>query len=239
VKVSTKTRGERRVPGRLAVAGLMLAVTFLAVVIIAAAPARAAVGCSLNDPDRDVIRLFPTATSYRTEFVSIEERGGDTLAARVEVALGDELDDVFESLDVPYAYYTVLTGTDPIGRIHGVNQKGMYGGMQLILATDMTGVIKAFYYQRLSSPESGRFRNEDFTSGFVGLTLDDLLVLNAAVPGGDAELPDRLAIIKDPSEESREDFEATVRGLTKNLILLHEFFSIETDETPDSEGGTR
>ncbi len=207
---------------------LALTIAFLAVAVTAAG---AAVGCTLNDPDRDVLRLFPDATSYRTEFVSIAERGGDSLATRIETALGGELDPVFEALDVPYAYYTVLKGTRTIGRIHGVNQKGMYGGMQLILATDPSGTIVDFYYQRISSPESASFRDEAFTDSFKGLTLPDLMAVlkseTASVPAEAGDALPACCTVKDPSRESAEDFDATVRGITKNLLLLHAFFPVE------------
>ena len=87
----------------------------------------AAVGCTLNDPDRDISRIFPSATGYKTEFITLEERGGQALADRVEARLGDKLHPVYEAQDVPYAYYTVLKGKEAIGRVHGVNQKGTYG----------------------------------------------------------------------------------------------------------------
>ena len=63
----------------------------------------------------------------------------------VEARLGDKLDPVYESVDVPYAFYTVLKGNEVIGLVHGVNQKGTYGGMQVILATDLAGKIVDFY----------------------------------------------------------------------------------------------
>jgi len=44
----------------------------------------AAVGCSLNDPDRDVNRLFPDSTGYRTTFVTLKEIGGEALQKDVE-----------------------------------------------------------------------------------------------------------------------------------------------------------
>jgi len=187
-----------------------------ALLALSATPLRAAVGCTLNDPDRDIMRIFPEATNYSTDFISIEERGGRPLYLRIEERLGDELDDVYEAPDVAYAYYTVLEGDELIGRVHGVNQKGTFGGMQLILATDPEGVIVDFYYQRLSSPEAVRFTDETFTGQFVGLTLLDLR-------GG--ESPDREIgrEVVDPSVKSAGDFEATVRGVRKNLILLDEF----------------
>lgn len=172
----------------------------------------AAVGCTLNEPDRDVKRIFPESTGYRTEFITIKERGGKDLAVSIEERLGDKFDKVYESLDVPYAYYTVLKRKEKIGLIHGVNQKGTYGGIQLILATDNNGVIQDFYYQKLSSPEARKFKDKDFTSQFIGLTLDDFY-----------DEDGKISKIKDPSKNSSEDFNNTLRGLKKNMILLDEF----------------
>ena len=86
----------------------------------------------------------------------------------------------------------------------------MYGGMQIILATDLEGRIKELYYQKLSSPESKKFRDRTFLDKFKGLTLADFY---------SGELPE----ITDPSENSEEDFLNTIRGIRKNLILLDEF----------------
>ena len=171
----------------------------------------AAVGCTLNDPDRDIRRLFPTATNYRTQFFSIEDRGDDELYAEIQLKLGDELDSKYEAIDVPYAYYTVLEGKKVIGYVHGVNQKGRYGGMQLILATDTQGKIVDFYYQKLTSPESKKFRDTDFTRSFRGLSLLDF------------HKDDLRNSIKNPSRNSHQDYLATIRGLKKNLILLDIF----------------
>jgi hypothetical protein len=190
-------------------------------VLAAAAVVQGAVGCSLNDPDRDVQRIFPNASGYKTEYITIKERGGDSLAAEIESRLGDSLDEQYETTDVPYAFYNVLKGKEMIGRVHGVNQKGIFGGMQLILATDMDGVVLEFYYQKISSPEAKRFRSKEFTDQFRGLSLADFY--------GYSDLPEKeragslIGRIADPSEKSPEDFAATLRGIKKNLILLDEF----------------
>lgn len=170
--------------------------------------AYAAIGCSLNDPDRDVLRLFPKSTGYRTDFISIKEVGGQALFEKIQQQLQDKFDSVYETIDVPYAFYDVLHGKEVIAHIHGVNQKGTYGGMQLILATDLEGKILSFFYQKMSSPEATKFMNENFTRQFIGLTLKNFL-------SGDIK-------INDPSTKSHEDFLATLRGIKKNLILLQE-----------------
>jgi hypothetical protein len=171
----------------------------------------AAVGCTLNDPDRDIKRLFPKATNYKTEFIAIKDRGGKKLAEEIEAKLKDKLEPTYESLDVPYAYYTVLKEKETAGYVHGVNQKGLYGGMQLILTTDPNGVIIDFYYQKLTSPESKKFHDKKFTKQFVGLSLADFYTR------------DLTETIKDPSENNATDYLATLRGIKKNLILHDEF----------------
>ena len=184
-------------------------------------PAYAAVGCSLNDPDRDIKRIFPASTGYITAFITIKEKGGKVLAEEVEEKLGDKLDPIYESLDVPYAYYSVLKGKEIIGYVHGVNQKGTYGGMQIILATDKNGKIIGLYYQKISSPESKKFREPGFTNQFIGLTLADFYQYDLSE--GAEKKNNRIAKINDPTQSNQDDFLATLRGIKKNLILFDEF----------------
>ena len=169
----------------------------------------AAVGCTLNDPDRDIKKIFPQSTGYKTSFLTIKENGGENLQQFIEEKLGDKLEPVYENQDVAYAYYDILKQKEVIGRIHGVNQKGRYGGMQLILATDTDGVILKFYYQKILSPESRLLKDKKFIGQFTGLKLDDFL-------SGRAD-------VKDPTNKEHDDFNATLRGVKKNLILLYIF----------------
>ncbi len=192
--------------------GIFAAVTCL---IVTADVTYAAVGCELNDPDRDIKRAFPDATGYKTDFLTIKEMGGAPLKEELETKLGDKFDEVYETVDVPYAYYSVLKGTNVIGRMHGVNQKGKYGGMQLIISTGLDGRIVHFYYQKISSPEAKKFRADNFTKQFIGLSLEDFM--NSAVPDG------KIGKIKDPTEKSAEDFKSTIRGLKKNVLMLDQF----------------
>jgi len=180
----------------------------------------AAVGCSLNDPDRDVQRLFPASSGYLTKFITLKEIGGQALQSKIEEKLGDKFDAVYEDLDVPYAYYTVLKGKDPIGYIHGVNQKGKFGVLQIVIATDLKEKIISFYYQRISSPEASKFRSPEFTGQFKGLTLADFYRYNIT----ESKLSDGpVAKIIDYSANSGEDFRATLRGIKKDFILLDYF----------------
>ncbi len=192
-----------------------------AVIILSAAVLHAAVGCDLNDPDRDVKRLFPGSTGYKTVYVSISKAGGDELLRRIEARLGDKFTGLFETADVPYTMYRVFKGDDLIGYIHGTNQKGTYGGLQVFLALDPKGVITGFYFQKLTSKAAKAFREPAFGSQFVGLSLEDFY--NYDVVSGREEPAGPVSRIKNPDPASEKDFRAALRAAKKNLVLVDEF----------------
>ena len=181
----------------------------------------AAVGCDLNDPDRDVKRLFPGSTGYKTLYVSIAKKGGDELLRRIEARLGDTFRGLFETSDVPYTMYEIYKGPDLIGYIHGVNQKGTYGGLQVFLALDLQGVIRGFYFQKLTSRAAKAFREPAFGVQFIGLSLADFY--NYDVVSGTEDPAGRVSRIKNPEPASEKDFRATLRATKKNLVLVDEF----------------
>ena len=192
-----------------------------AVLLIPAELLLAAVGCDLNDPDRDVARLFPGSTGYKTNYVAIDQKGGPPLLAQIEDRLGDKFQGLFETIDVPYTLYEVFKGKDKIGYIHGVNEKGQYGGIQVFVVLDLEGVIKNFYFQKLTSRYGKELRDSKFGEQFVGLTLKDFY--NYDVQTGKTSGPSGVERIKNPVPEAQPDFKAALRGAKKNLILVDEF----------------
>jgi hypothetical protein len=187
----------------------------------------AAVGCSLDDPDRDVKMIFPASSGYLTKLITLKEIGGESLRNKIEEKLGDKFDPIYEDLDVPYAYYVILKGKEPVGYIHGVNQKGKFGVLQIVIATDLEEKIIAFYYQRISSPEAAKFRSMAFTGQLKGLSLTDFSRYNIV----DSKLSaGAVTKITDPSSSSPEDFRATLRGIKKDLILLDYFLHGQSKE---------
>jgi hypothetical protein len=170
-----------------------------------------AVGCDLNDPDRDVKRLFPGSTGYKTTYLSIDKMGGEALLKQIEERLGSKFSGLYETIDVPYTLYTIFKGKEIIGYIHGINQKGEYGGLQVFLAVDLKGKILNFYYQKLTSKDAKVMRSPEFAAQFKGLSIADFTSYNPTTHSG---IP---GVIK-PKEDS--DFFATLRAVKKNLILM-------------------
>jgi hypothetical protein len=181
----------------------------------------AAVGCDLNDPDRDVKRLFPESTGYKALYVSIAKKGGEPLLREVESRLGDKFTGLYENIDVPYTMYRIYKGSEIVGYIHGVNQKGHYGGIQVFLALDPEGRIKSFYLQKLTSKGAKAFRDEAFGRQFAGLDLEEFYRYDPVT--GKETPPGKIAAIKNPAPDAADDFAAIMRGVKKNLILVDEF----------------
>ena len=178
-------------------------------------------GCDLNDPDRDVARLFPESTGYKTVYVSVLQKGGEPLLAKIETRLGDKFHGIYETIDVPYTIYEIFANKKKIGYIHGVNTKGEFGGIQVFLALDLEGNIRGFYFQRMTGPHAGELRDPAFGKQFVGLNLNDFKDYD---PGaGQAKAGSRVAAIKNPAPQAEGDFKAALRGAKKNLILCDEF----------------
>jgi hypothetical protein len=205
------------------------------VLILLAGFAIAAVGCDLNDPDRDILRIGLYYTSlapritYKTEYLSLAKLGGEPLLRAVEERLGDKFQGLYETIDVPYTLYTLYQGEKIIGYVHGINQKGRYGGLQVFLAYDTQGVIKHFYYQKLTSRQAQALRAPEFAAQFRGLSLQDFLnydVLSGA--GGSAGVQ----AIQNPSPEDAADFQATLRAVKKNLILMDIFVFNKNRSSP-------
>jgi len=184
-------------------------------------PLFAAVGCELNDPDRDVKRFLPESTGYKTEYVSIARRGGEPLLRKIEARLGEPLKGLYETIDVSYTMYRIYKGTELIGYIHGVNQKGRYGGIQVFLALDLKGRIRAFYLQKLTNQSAALLRDPAFGKPFVGLGLEDFDAYDPAA--GAAKPGSKVAAIKNPAPAAEADFKAALRGTKKNLILCDVF----------------
>ncbi|MDX9828405.1 MAG: hypothetical protein RBT73_11750, partial [Spirochaetia bacterium] len=119
---------------------------------------------------------------------------------------------------VPYTLYSIYKGKALIGYIHGVNQKGRYGGIQIFLSLDTSGKILNMYFQKISSKNAKAYKAASFTDQFKGLNLKDFAGWEVAKAKGSG----KLASIKNPAT-SDPDFAAIMRGVKKNLVLMQHF----------------
>ncbi len=222
-----RSTGEKNRNAAARAFGCVLCAALAAVVLLGTvAPARGAVGCDLNDPDRDVARLFPGSTGYRTTYAAIDRKGGEALLRKIEARLGDRFRGIYETIDVPYTIYEIYGGKTRIGYIHGVNQKGQFGGIQVFVALDAEGRILSFYIQKMTSRWAKKLRDPAFGRQFLGLALPDFDHYDPVTGRGTG----RAAGIRNPEPEAEADFRAAMRAAKKNLVLMDEFVYSEARE---------
>lgn len=203
---------------------LWVLVPGLLLLSLTAVSSPAATGCDLNDPDRDIPRLFAESTSYKTVYASIQQRGGAPLLKRIEGRLGADNLPLYAPIDVPFTIYEIYQGEQKVGYVHGVNQKGQFGGIQVFVAQDLSARIKSFYIQKISGQMAGRFRDGKFYKQFIGITLKDFDSYDPITGKGSG----RLIHLRNPAKETDTDFYGILRGLKKNLIIMDELvFSSE------------
>ncbi|MBM3788862.1 MAG: hypothetical protein FJW35_00770 [Acidobacteria bacterium] len=208
---------------RIAAAAVVLGICLF----LSPPPSEAAVGCTLTNPAQDLKYLFPEMTTYKEELRELNRLSdGKVLYAALQERLGSDLDPVYETYDTPYTVYTVFKGREVIGIVHGVNVPGEGGLIQVFLSADpKSGIIRRVFFQRLESVAARALRNKGFLDQFRNLSLADFYrhdYYRVAEPGNQK---DPVARIQSPVAEGkgRRDYEASVRGVRKNLILLDIF----------------
>jgi len=187
----------------------------------------AAIGCTLTNPAQDLKYLYPEMTTYKEDLYAFAQmKGGAESFRAFRERMRGELDPIYETYETAYTVYSIFKGPEKIGIVHGVNVPGKGGVIQVFLSMDpKTAEIRSFLFQRLESPAARQLRSKEFRGQFEGLTLGDFYKHDyyAAVdPGAKA---DKVGAIKPPTLDAsgRPDYEASLRGLRKNLILL-DFF---------------
>ena len=199
----------------------------LAVALLAPVRIWAAIGCTLSNPAQDLKYLFPEMSSYKEdlkEFTRLSD--GKQLFQSMSQRLGSDLDPIYETFETPDTVYSVYKGQMKIGVVHGVNVPGKGGVMQVFLSMDpKTAEIRRFFFQRLESPAAKALRDKDFRKQFEGLTLADFYKHDYYAVAEPGAAGDRVGQIKPPKigPEGKPDYEASLRGIRKNLILL-DFF---------------
>ena len=205
-----------------AIIGCLLALTLAPLV------ARAAVGCTLSNPARDLKSLFPEMTSYREDVKELPKlpQGRDLYDA-LKVRVGGDLDPVYEAFETPYTLYSVFKGEVRVGYVHGVNVPGRGGVIQVFLSADpATAEIRALFFQRLESPGGAALRAKATREQFAGLSLADFYKHDYYAVAEPGNASDKVAQLKPPDAlpaAAKPDWDATLRGLRKNLILLDIF----------------
>ena len=173
----------------------------------------AAIGCTLSNPAADIKYLYPEMTSYKEELKEFPRlKDGVGLFKALKERLGGDFDPIYENFETPYTLYSVFKGRSKIGIVHGVNVPGKGGVIQVFLSMDpKTAAIGKLFFQRFESPAAAALRDKAFRARFEGLTLADF------------DKNDHPVAAPEIGADGRSDYDAALRGVRKNLVLLDLF----------------
>ena len=208
----------------------------LALALSSVRAAQAAIGCTLSSPARDLKTLYPEMTSYREDVKELPKLSqGAALYAALKQRVGGDLDPVYEAFETPYTLYSMFKGEALLGYVHGVNVPGRGGVIQVFVSADPTNAtIRRMFYQRLESLGGDALRAKATREQFAGLSLADFYKHDYYAAADPANAADRVGQLRPPAalpESAKPDWEATLRGLRKNLILL-DIFAFERRHEP-------
>ena len=186
-----------------------------------------AIGCTLSNPAEDLKFLYPEMTTFKEDLKEFPRlKDGSELFKGLKARLGSDMDPIYETYETPYTVYSVYKGAAKIGIVHGVNVPGKGGVIQVFLSLDPgTGMIRSFFYQRLESPAARQLRSKEFRAQFTGLTLADFYKHDYYVIAEPSTKADKVGAIKAPAIDpgGQADYQSSLRGVRKNLILLDVF----------------
>lgn len=213
MNIPPKRAAHRRAPLAVLLAvGLVVGAASLV-----SAPAWAAVGCQLNDPQRDIQRLFPEMKWFVTQQITFQLQGPAAYAALGE-RLGDALDPLWETADVPYSRYDVYGEAGLVGWVIGANQRGTYSNIQLHVALNADGGTRSVYLQSIRSPAYAKFQSPDLLAALAKVPLATYPRWSACYVGGRCE---GFPVVDPTGGAEAEDYRHILRALAK-LELLRE-----------------
>lgn len=125
--------------------------------------------CVFRFPDRDLYKLYPKATNYKSVLKTIDKDA----KGKIEAILGQPLDPDETEL----TFYEVYKGKQPIGMIHPHAERGEYGTIEVVWAFTLDGKIIDFTIQRDREKKGKELNGPEFRKQFVGKDIDFPFVL--------------------------------------------------------------
>jgi hypothetical protein len=120
--------------------------------------------CVFRFPDRDVYKLYPKATNYKSVLKTIDKDA----KGKIEALLGRPLDPDETEL----TFYEIYKGKELIGMIHPHAERGEYGTIEVVWAFTLDGKIIDFTIQRDREKKGKELNGPDFRKQFGGKDID-------------------------------------------------------------------
>jgi hypothetical protein len=125
--------------------------------------------CVFRFPDRDVYKLYPKASNYKSVIKKIDKDA----KGKIEALLGQPLDPDETEL----TFYEIYKGKEFIGMIHPHAERGEYGTIEVVWAFTRDGKITDFVIQRDREKKGKELNGSEFRKQFAGKDIESPFVL--------------------------------------------------------------
>ena len=164
--------------------------------------------CVFRFPDRDVYKLFPKATNYKSVITKIDK----VTKQKIEDFLGQPLD----ADETELTFYEIYKGKELIGMIHPHAERGEYGTIEVVWAFTLEGKIIDFVIQRDREKKGKELNGPTFRKQFSGKSLKDPFT-----NGSSKEINTKLLT---PVKEADKGSSAIAYGAKKTLTFYKYLF---------------
>lgn len=181
--------------------------------------------CSLRDPNRSILELYPETETFRSLVGTVDED--------VREAVGEQLPFTlhFNELGRHTLYATVDERFHPVGLVHARSEPGRWGLVEVVWSLGLDLRVRDFRFQRCREKEKDYVESEAFRSLLAGRAVEDLLVL--LTEDGSALRPDALPQVP---EKARDLAAVVVRCALKTQVVTAIAWA---DELPDLRAPAR
>lgn len=129
--------------------------------------------CVWRNPDKDIKKLFPKATSYK----SIIRRYNKEEKEKIEKLINKELDPD----ETEFTFYQIFMNKKRIGTVLTHTEKGQYGAIEVVIGLDSLNKVQKVLIQREREIKSEELRSEKFLNQFINKSFKDTIEINKTI----------------------------------------------------------
>lgn len=129
--------------------------------------------CIWRNPDKDIKKIFPKATSYK----SIIRRYNKRQKEIIERLIKKELDPD----ETEFTFYHIYMNKKKIGSVLTHTEKGQYGAIEVVIGLDSLNRVQKVLIQRDREIKSKELRDENFLNQFIGKSYKDTIEINKTI----------------------------------------------------------
>ncbi len=129
--------------------------------------------CIWRDPDKDIKKIFPQATGYK----SVVRRYNKKEKEIIEKLINKELDPD----ETEFTFYLIFMNKKRIGTVLTHTEKGQYGAIEVVIGLDSLNRVQKVLIQRDREIKSKELRSENFLNQFKGKSFKDTIEINKTI----------------------------------------------------------